>query len=350
MKRRLSLILGIVFSLFFLWLGFRGLALREIGDELSKINLIYPVLAIPVYLVAYYILTWRWYYLLRPVKDIHPNRLYPVVLVGYMANNLLPLRLGEVMRVYILKKRHDVPIVPALTTIFVERVFDGLTMLAFIFAALLFVDFEEPTLNSVILITTPLFFGALAVFFWLASNPVLARKIATRFVTVMVPGNLRTVLLGIVDELMTGLEALRSKQALILIVFYSFWSWITEASTYWIVMQAFSFEVSFYVLLLVIGFGNLSTILPSTAGYVGTFHAVAILTLTAFDIDRLQAGSYAVVMHATLWLPVTLIGFITFLGMGFAWRDFNTAQEVVHKAEESPVGSQSISVESEGVV
>lgn len=316
-----------------MWLGFRGLDLNELWSTIREIQAVWLLLAVPVYFVAVYILTWRWWYLLRSVRDIHPNRLYPVVIVGYMANNLLPFRLGEVLRAYVLKRRDDVPIPPTLTTILVERIFDGLTMLTLIFVALLFVDFEEQTLRTVILVATPLFFVALGIFFWLASNPDIARGLVQWLVNRFVPGGLRDKVIQLSDDFLSGLEGLRSRQALAGIIFNSVASWTIESSTYWIVMQAFDFDVSFSVLLLVVGFGNLSTILPSTAGYIGTFHAVAILTLTAFDVDRTDAGSYAIVMHATLWLPITLAGLFALINMGFNWQDINRAQDVVQQAE-----------------
>lgn len=328
MKQRISLILGFLSSLFFLWLGFRGLAFGEIWDALTDINPIWVLISFPVYFLAIYVLTWRWWYLFRPIKNVHPNRLYPVVLIGYMANNLLPFRLGEILRAYVLKKRENVNIAPTLSTIFIERVFDGMTMLAFIFTALFFIDFDEPALQTVIYLTTPLFFGALVMFFVLAANPETATRVYTWLINKFAPGALRPKLLEIVGELMSGLSALRSGRALFLTVLTSFLSWTLESSTYFIVMQAFDFEVNFFVLLLVVGFGNLSTILPSTAGYVGTFHAVAILTLTTFGVDRLQAGSYAIVMHATLWLPMTISGFIYLVKFGFGWRDIKAAQDV----------------------
>jgi uncharacterized protein (TIRG00374 family) len=333
-KQRLSLLLGLAASMFFLWLGFRGLAIGEIVDTLGAINPVWVAIAVPVYFVAIYVLTWRWYYLFRPIKDVSPNRLYPVVLIGYMANNLLPLRLGEIMRTYVLKRREDVPIAPTLTTIFVERVFDGLVMLSFIFAALLFVEFEEPTLQTVIYVTSPLFFGAMAVFFWLAFNPLRALRFYTWLIDRFLPGPLREKAMSIVQDLMAGLVALRSGRSLILVIASSVLSWTLESSTYWIVMQAFDFEVSFFVLLLVVGFGNLSTILPSTAGYIGTFHAVAILTLTTFDVPRVDAGSYAIIMHATLWTPMTVAGFIYLLKLGFGWQDFRRAQDIVEMTDQ----------------
>jgi glycosyltransferase 2 family protein len=332
-RRWASLLIGIAGSGFFLWLGFRGLDFSELWDTIRNIRFGWVGLAVPIYFIAIYILTWRWWYLLRSVQNVHPNRLYPVVVVGYMANNLLPFRLGEVLRAYVLKRRDSVAIPPTLTTIFVERVFDGLTMLTLIFAALLFVEFEEPRLRTIILVTTPLFFGALALFFWIASNPEMTRRLTDWVTTRFLPAPVQEKVKNLSEELLTGLDALRSKQALAGIIFYSLFSWVVEASTYWFVMQAFDFSVSFPVLLLVVGFGNLSTILPSTAGYIGTFHAAAILTLTAFDVDRADAGSYAIVMHATLWLPITVVGFIAFLRMGFEWSEINRAQQVVQESE-----------------
>lgn len=331
-KQQVSFILGVIGSLFFLWVGFRGLDITEIVDIMGHIRWGWIAVAVPVYFIATYILTWRWYFLLKPVQDVPANTLFPVVVIGYMANNLLPLRLGEVMRAYVLKRETQTPIVPALTTILVERVFDGLVMLTFIFTALLFVEFKENTLRLVIMVTTPLFFGAMAVFFWLASAPERARSLYTPLINRLLPSALHERVFKLTDELMRGFDSLRSKRALALVIIFSLWSWTVESSTYWIVMHAFDFRVDFTVLLLVVGFGNLSTILPSTAGYIGTFHAVAILTLTAFGVERTIAGSYAIVMHATLWLPITTAGVVYLVRLGLRWSDFQRAQTIVSEA------------------
>lgn len=333
-KRWISLFIGLVFSLFFLWLGFRNLAWNDLWDILRDINPLWLVLTVPVYAVATYLISWRWYSLLRPVQDVPPHRLFKIVYIGYMANNLLPFRLGEVMRAYVLKRRDNVPIPPTLTTILIERIFDGLTMLTFIFTALLFVgDKIGSTLQSVVVVTTPLFFAALLVFLGLASAPNAARKIYTPIIKNLLPTGPRQKILGLMEHFLTGLEALRSGRAVIGVVVFSFASWAVEATTYWIVMQAFDFEVSFFVMLLVIGFSTLTTVLPSTSGYVGTFHAAAILTLTAFDVSKADAASFALVIHATLWAQATLIGFIYLLREGLHWSDFGKAQTEVEQAE-----------------
>ena len=89
-----------------------------------------------VYFLAVLVRTWRWDYLLRPLKRIPVRRLFPVVVIGYMGNNIFPFRIGELLRAYVLKRNEEVSISSSLATIVVERIFDGLTMLLFVFVAL----------------------------------------------------------------------------------------------------------------------------------------------------------------------------------------------------------------------
>lgn len=322
--RWLLLMLGLVVSLVFLWLGFRNLNFAELIDVIATIQVGWLLIAVGVYFFAIYILTWRWYYLLRPVKDVHANRLYPIVVIGYMGNNIYPARIGEILRAYVLKRNADVPYAPSLATIVVERIFDGLVMLMFIFSALLFVEFDDPTIETAIYVMAPLFFAALIVFSIFALRPELTRRIYTWVFNTLVPmEGIREKLLGLADHFMSGLETLRTPRLLGLTWLSSILSWTIEASTYWIVLQAFDFEVNFWVLALVMGLANLATVLPSTPGYVGTFHGVVVLTLTAFGVLDEQAGAYAIVMHAVLWLPITLLGFYYLGRQGMNWRDLN---------------------------
>jgi uncharacterized protein (TIRG00374 family) len=131
---------------------------------------------------------------------------------------------------------------------------------------------------------------------------------------------------------MAGLEALRSPRDLVLTFGASILSWTVEASTYWLVLHAFPFEASFFVVLLMVGLGNLATILPTTPGYVGTFHGIVALVLMAFGVTQADAAAYAVLMHAVIWAPVTLVGAILLFRMGLGWGDFARAEQAVSAA------------------
>ncbi len=329
MRRWLTFALGLGISAFFVWLGLQQLDRDLLLETMRSIQAGWLLVAAAVYFIAAYILTWRWSYLLRPLKDVHPNRLFPIVIIGYMGNNIYPARIGELVRAYILKRNEQIHYAPSLATILVERIFDGLVLLTFIFSALLFVKFDEPALRTVIYVTTPLFFGGLAVFFALALRPQQAQKLYTRIITTVIPSTaLQEKVLGLAEHFMKGLETLRTPRLLFLTWFASLASWGVEASTYWIVLHAFNFEVSFWVLMLAMGFANLTTIIPSAPGYVGSFHLAVGVTLTAFGIDKEDAGAYAIIMHLVLWLPVTLAGFLFLARQGLKWSDLNRASQL----------------------
>ena len=129
MHRSLRFWLAIGASLLFLGLFFARIDPGETWAKLGEANYLLVPPAIAVYFAAVYFRSLRWQYLLSPMKRLAVARLYPVVVVGYMANNLLPVRLGEVVRAYYLGEREKVSKVSSLATIAVERVFDGLTLL-----------------------------------------------------------------------------------------------------------------------------------------------------------------------------------------------------------------------------
>ena len=105
--------------------------LEELQESLSSANYVYVAPAIALYFVALYFRALRWRYLLSPIGAFRVGRLYSVVVIGYMVNNLAPARLGELARAYLLSRREECSAGAALATITVERVFDGLTLLAF---------------------------------------------------------------------------------------------------------------------------------------------------------------------------------------------------------------------------
>ena len=127
--------LGVAVSAIFLWLALRGLELDKVWGEVQGANYWWLVPSVTAYFLAVWARTWRWDYMLRPLKHIPVSRLFPVVVIGYMGNNIYPFRAGEVLRSYVLRRREGVPMSGSLATVIVERVFDGLVMLVFVFAA-----------------------------------------------------------------------------------------------------------------------------------------------------------------------------------------------------------------------
>lgn len=325
-RRWALLILGLAISAVFVYLALKGLNLTEVWVDLQEANYWWIVPGVIVYFVAVWARAWRWHYLLRPIKNITLVNMFPVVVIGYMGNNVYPFRAGEVIRAWVLKRNEGVSISASLATIIVERIFDGLVMLIFVFVALPFAPVPAPY-DRVIIWMTLLFFGALAGFFVLALRPEFTRRLYTAVFRRFIPGEaLQDNLLRIADRFMDGLASLRSPVDMAMTLLSSIAIWLTETGKYWFVMHAFDFQVSFFVLMLMTAVVNLATTLPSSPGYVGTFDEPGIEVLKAFGVEVNIAAAYTLVLHAALWLPITLLGVYYMLRQGIKWQDFKAAQ------------------------
>ena len=125
--------LGMLISALLLFFALRGLKLGEAWQALRGAQYLWLLPGVAVYFVGVWVRAWRWHYLLRPLKTISTRTMFPIVTIGYMGNNIYPARAGEVLRAVILKRREGVSVSASLATVIVERVFDGVVMLAFVF-------------------------------------------------------------------------------------------------------------------------------------------------------------------------------------------------------------------------
>jgi hypothetical protein len=307
MSRSWQFWLGLLVSAVFLYLALVGLRLDEVWQNIRTARYAWLIPGVAVYFLAVWGRTWRWHYLLASIQKIKLSSLFPVVVIGYMGNNIYPARAGEVLRAYVLKRREGVSISSSLATILVERVFDGVVMLFFIFVSLPFAPMP-PYLRQLVVWSSVLFFGVLGGFFLIASKPDWAKSLYYRTIESFIPARFRAKVEGILDRFMEGLGGLRRPQDVLMIFFTSVFIWLTETTKYWFVMHGFEFHVPFYVLMLMTAVVNLATTLPSSPGYIGTFDAPGIRILVQFGVPGPIAAGYTLVLHAALWLPITLLG------------------------------------------
>ncbi|MCB9111739.1 MAG: flippase-like domain-containing protein [Anaerolineales bacterium] len=319
--------LGVLISVLFLWLALRGLRLGDFWGAMQSANYIWLVPGILVYFIGVWVRAWRWHYLLGPIKKIPTKTMFPITTIGYMGNNIYPARAGEVLRAVILKRREDVPISASLATIIVERIFDGVVMLAFVFvnlselAKLTGASGFVGNIQQVAIIGTGVFLGALAVFLLAAMFPQFTIKIGSWMIERLTPVRMHEKLSGIMHKFLDGLASLRSPFNVLMVFLTSVVIWLLETGKYWFVMHAFDFSVSFFALMLMNGIVNLATTIPSAPGYIGTFDAPGIAVLTAYGVDQAVAAGYTLVLHVALWVPITALGAYYLAREGVKWSD-----------------------------
>jgi len=317
---------GVVVTLLFLALFLYKVDWREAVVHLRQANYLYVIPAVAVYFVSVYFRTLRWQFLLRPMRSLPLASLYPVVLVGYMANNLLPVRLGEVVRSYYLSRREGVSASASLATIVVERVFDGLTLLVFIAVVTLSLPVlaivsglaREANIAPVVLILGGVlpFIAVAGLLLMLASFPGAPLKVAVR-VARYLPARISSRVEPLALRFLEGLATLKSPRRIAGLFLFSVPIWLAEAAMYLVLSYSFQINQAFSsfpelaaAILLLTAVSNLATSLPSSPGGVGPFEFFAKGALVLLGVGSAQATAYVGVLHVALLAPVTIAGLV----------------------------------------
>lgn len=305
--------LGLVVSLFFLYWAFQQTNdLRSVARALARADYLYVVPALVAYFLGVAVRAVRWRLLLQPLKQLAARRLFPIVVIGYMANDVLPVRMGELVRAYVLGRAEGISKSASLATIFIERVLDGLTMLLFIAAVALFVPLDAGLAN-VVRIAAGLLVALLLLTLVIAARRPWALRLVSLLVS-LAPVRARPKLAAVAARFLAGLGVLQSPRAMLSALALSLLAWLCEATMYYLLSFGFALGLGFHGLLLTTAVVNLGTMVPSSPGYVGTFEALAVFTLQRFAVAGDLALSYTVALHAALLVPVTLLGFY------YMWR------------------------------
>jgi glycosyltransferase 2 family protein len=326
--RWVQLALGIVISAGCIALAVRGLDLAHVAEALSSAAYGWLLPAIALYFAGVWVRAVRWRLLLAPVRPDRPvsaARLFPVVVIGYMANDVLPFRLGEIARCYVLRRREGIAQTAALGTVLVERIMDGITMLAFMGVALAFLP-ATADLELLLRRAGALFGVTVLVLVAITLRPDLA----TRLVDVLVgplPESVGRRARGIATSVLSGLASLSGARGALRVFALSCLAWGLEAGMYYVLMAAFPIQQSLPLAVLTTAVANLGSLVPSSPGYVGVFEYFALLAMVPFGVPEELAFAYILVVHAALVVPVTLLGFFYAAREGLALNRIASAPE-----------------------
>jgi uncharacterized protein (TIRG00374 family) len=311
-------VVGILCAAMFLYLAVEEIDAGLLQTAFSTINYGFVFLAVIVSLATYWIRAWRWRIILLPVKEVRLSTLFAATVIGFMANNILPLRIGEVGKALVLSIKEQLQVSAILATIVVERAFDG-GAIAVLGLTLFFFPILPPWMQSATLGLFALCLLALLclTFLVLYKKQVSIKVLHSRWAK----QRLGLRFIELVTNFAAGAEALRDVRAVMTISALSFILWVAHMAIFYLTVLALGLELPAYTSLVVLVFTSIGVLLPSGPGYIGTFQYFTILALTIFSVPKEQALSYAVVAHASQWAPVTLLGLVYIWSMGLKLSD-----------------------------
>ena len=318
---------GAAISAVFIALFLRATHPRELADALEQANYWYLIPALFVLFFAIVARCVRWSVLMRPVAPLSPARLFPYAVIGYMANNLLPARAGEVVRAYVVGDREKVSGMGVFGTIAVERLFDGTVLVCMLLISGAFVGFEDRRLEIIAAVSAALFVGALTGFYLLTLNEERGKRVIHRLLRVL-PDRFEHRAEEMADALIGSLRSVHDWRSLSLVLFFSALAWTIEASAYAVIGQGFDLGVSFGHYCLLLAAANLAIIIPTFFGGTGPFEWAVKIVLVGAGVDSATAGAYSVVSHAFILVPTTILGLILLWGFGVSFKRITHAEVV----------------------
>lgn len=333
MKRFLQAILGLGVSGGALWLTLRGKDLGAIWGAVRSADYAWLVPYLAILGLIHLARTVRWGILLEPVAKVPFSRLNAVSAVGFMALTILPFRIGEFARPYLIAERPHIRVSATLSSVVVERVVDGLFMAALLMATLLAVPPGTPGLHFLRVggVAVFLAFGAILAFLVVAyRNRALAVRITHRLLDPVSP-RIAERASGMMDAFIHGMRVVPSRRKLVAFFLLTAFYWGINGWGMGILARAFGIHLSLIESFTVLGVLVVGVMIPAGPGMVGTFQAAIVLGLSLFlprEILDTRGTAYANVV----WMAQ--LAFTTVLGIAFLFSRHIRIAQIVSAPEE----------------
>jgi glycosyltransferase 2 family protein len=309
---RSRLIIGCVIGVAFLYLAARKVDFSLMWAAFTKVNYGFVVLAVPVIFFSHFMRALRWRYLMDPIKRIDVASLFSALLIGYMANILMPAHLGELLRAYVLGKKRGVSASSTFATIVMERIIDVFALLLLMVFAVLIYPFPGWVNKA----GYAMLGGTVGLFVFLI---LLKRYFAffERFLNVcfsFLPRGLHEKLGRGVRSFVLGIVPLRRRWDYPIVAVLSVAIWACYGFIIHLVLYAFDFTSVYHLpwstSLIVLVITTIGIVVPSSPGYVGTYHWLCQISLAMFGVPAGPALSFAILTHGVNFLPVLIVGLI----------------------------------------
>ncbi|MBP5406160.1 flippase-like domain-containing protein [bacterium] len=306
LKKNLKIAISFLVVAILFFLLFRKLDFELFEKYLAEGNKFLILLGILVYLSSFAVRALRWKVLLSHIGSFKIRGLAPVIVAGYAVNNVLPVRIGEIVRAAIAGKMFRISIPATFASVFVERIFDGLTIALILSATIFFYPFQENM--KTLAWGASLFFALLFVFALSAafsSKPLefvmFLRSKSPKFLSVFFDFS---------EKFLKGAASLDSWKKIVAAFSLSLMVWAFELAVYLLISAAFGVKIPFVGCLVMLCAANLGMLAAPTPAGLGVFQGAIVFALETFDVPYEQRMAVALILHAAQIVPTTVIGFI----------------------------------------
>ena len=305
LARVLKYLVPLAISVVLLYFTFREVDVRYVLEQVRNVNGIYILLVILVTVLGQGLRSLRWGMMLGPIERLSQRVLFPITSVGFMFIILLPARLGELVRPYLLRQNCQIHLSAGIATVVLERIMDLLVILG-----LLVITVNVLELPNWIIRGATSILGTGLVFIGILLFGSLRRRKIRELITAWAPHKVSGFLIIVLDKFYEGMSVLKSRRHTLTVFNITVLIWGNFVLSYLFLFKAFDMPLGVLAAITVLVLTALGISVPAAPGFIGSYHFFCALALSLFGVHKEMAVSYAVLSH--------LIMVITFTGLGVA--------------------------------
>jgi uncharacterized protein (TIRG00374 family) len=328
-KENWKLIAGLLVGLLFMYLAFRKVEFSQMLEALATTNYWYLIPSVGVILISHWLRALRWRYILNPIKRLRTANLFSALIIGYMGNLFLPAHLGEFIRAYVLGRKNHVSASSVFATVVVERIIDAFTLL--VLMAFTFVVFPFPHWVRASGYITFVVVVVLCIVLVLMN---LYRQRAFSImekITKPLPARITSKIDGLFHSFLDGIVPLKKGKHYASVTLLSIVIWLCYVYSCQLAFYAFGFVTTYSLpwsaALVVLVITTVGIIVPSSPGYIGTYHFLCLLSLGLFGVPDSPALSFALVFYGVNFLPILVLGLFCASWEGVSLRTMQSTVE-----------------------
>jgi uncharacterized protein (TIRG00374 family) len=305
--------LGIAVSVFFMALLLNKIDFRSLGAALRSADYRYIFLAVVFTFINYILRAVRWRYLLISEKSIPLSSLYPATIIGYMANNLLPARLGEFVRAYTLARREQLETPSVFASLVIDRLCDGFTVLLLLLVTLFTLRLPSGIEDAAAALRAGgtlmfLLYCAVVLFLYLLKRQTMRTLSVVGHVLKPFPRRFSDKVIPLLGSFIGGIRLSSRGEHVAALVASSAGIWLFCILPVDMTLRSFDIHLpitaSIFILILLV----FAVMVPASPGFIGTYHYACYKGLSVFGIPETKSVSIALIMHGTGFFPVIIAG------------------------------------------
>jgi uncharacterized protein (TIRG00374 family) len=303
-SRLINLLAGICISVIFLYFAVKNVRYDEFMKYVHQLNFLYIIPALLPGLIAYLVRAWRWNYFLSSVGRFKVKGLLSATMIGFMANNILPARVGEIIRALVLSKKESISFISVLSSLIAERVMDGFT----ISIVALFVIYTLPVNENIKYFGLSFFafFLIILILMFIFINSISVKKKLFG----IFPERISIKINKYLNKIMSGIEGLNQVKNSGITFISAFMIWFLSSIYFYFMGLAMNIKLPFSASFSIFISVALGVIIPSSPGFIGVYHFFCQKAIEMYGVDTSKAFAYAVVTHFVQFIAVTALGFL----------------------------------------